>query len=145
MDFTFAPEDEEFRAALRTFLADELPAWWRGMFVDDARAMPFTRAFCRQLAARGWLTMAWPREHGGAAASVWRQAVLREEMWAHDEPRGPQYMNLNYIGPCIMRFGTEAQKRRFLPPMAAGQVLWTRAIEASTLGISPAACIERTR
>jgi alkylation response protein AidB-like acyl-CoA dehydrogenase len=47
-------------------------------------------------------------------------------MWAHDEPRGPQYMNLNYIGPCILRFGSEEQKRRFLPPMAAGCVLWTQ-------------------
>src|SRR5262245_28390659 len=126
MDFAFAPEDERFRTELRAFLAEELPAWWRGMFVDDPRALPFTRAFCRKLAARGRLTMAWPREHGGGEASVWRQAVLREEMWAHDEPRGPQYMNLNYIGPCIMRFGTDAQKRRFLPPMAAGEVVWTQ-------------------
>ena len=69
------------------------------MFVDDARAMPFTRELCRKLAARGWLTMSWPREHGGADGSVWQQAVVREEMWAADEPRGPQYMNLNYIGP----------------------------------------------
>jgi len=134
MDFAFAPEDERFRTELRAFLAEELPGWWRGMFVEDPRAMPFTRAFCRNLAARGWLTMAWPREHGGAEASVWRQAVLREEMWAHDEPRGPQYMNLNYIGPCIMRFGTDAQKRRFLPPMAAGEVIWTQAFSEPGAG-----------
>ena len=126
MDFAFAAEDERFRTELRAFLADELPAWWRGMFVADPRAIPETRRICRLLAARGWLTMAWPREWGGQEASVWRQAVLREEMWAHDEPRGPQYMNLNYIGPCIMRFGSEAQKQRFLPPMAAGEVLWTQ-------------------
>ena len=126
MDFAFTAEDERFRAELQAFLAEELPAWWRGMFVDDPRVFPETRRICEQLAARGWLTMAWPREWGGEAASVWRQAILREEMWAHDEPRGPQYMNLNYIGPCLMRFGTEAQKRRFLPPMAAGRVLWTQ-------------------
>lgn len=126
MDFSFSPEDDAFRAELRAFLAEELPAWWRGMFVDDPRVFPETRRLCEQLAARGWLTMAWPREWGGQEASAWRQAILREEMWAHDEPRGPQYMNLNYIGPCIMRFGTAEQKRRFLPPMAAGRVLWTQ-------------------
>jgi len=126
MDFAFTEDEERFREELRAFLAQELPAWWRGMFVDDARVFPETRRICEQLAARGWLTMAWPREWGGQGASVWQQAVLREEMWAHDEPRGPQYMNLNYIGPCIMRFGSEAQKRRFLPPMAAGHVLWTQ-------------------
>jgi alkylation response protein AidB-like acyl-CoA dehydrogenase len=126
MDFAFSEEEERFRSELRAFLAAELPDWWQGMFVDDARVFPETRRFCEKLAARGWLTMAWPRQYGGAEASVWKQAVLREEMWAHLEPRGPQYMNLNYIGPCIMRFGTEEQKRRFLPPMAAGKVLWTQ-------------------
>jgi alkylation response protein AidB-like acyl-CoA dehydrogenase len=55
-------------------------------------------------------------------------------MWAHDEPRGPQYMNLNYIGPCIMRFGTEAQKRRFLPPVAAGAVIWTQGFSEPEAG-----------
>ena len=96
------------------------------MFVDDDRAMPFTREFCRALAARGWLTMAWPAEYGGQDASVWMQTVVREEMWAHEEPRGPQYMNLNYIGPLIMRFGTPDQRAEFLPPMARGEVLWTQ-------------------
>jgi alkylation response protein AidB-like acyl-CoA dehydrogenase len=143
MDFSFTADEEQLRVELRRFLAEELPAWWRGMFVDDPRAIPFTRAFCRKLAARGWLTMAWPKEHGGAGAGPWKQAVLREEMWAHDEPRGPQYMNLNYIGPCIMRFGTEAQKRRFLPPMAAGDVLWTQGFSEPGAGSDLAAVSTR--
>src|SRR2546428_835007 len=99
MEFAFTDEEERFRAELRAFLAEELPDWWRGMFVDDPRAIPFTRAFCRKLAARGWLALSWPREWGGQEAGVWQQAILREEMWAHDEPRGPQYLNLNYIRP----------------------------------------------
>lgn len=134
MDFAFTDEEERFRAELRAFLAAELPTWWRGMFLDDERALPETRRFCEKLAARGWLTMAWPREYGGEDASVWKQVILREEMWARDEPRGPQYMNLNYIGPCIMRFGTQEQKRRFLPPMAAGQVIWTQGFSEPNAG-----------
>jgi len=143
MDFAFTEDEERFRAELRAFLTEELPDWWRGMFVDDPRAIPFTRAFCRKLAARGWLTMSWPRAWGGQEASVWKQAILREEMWAHDEPRGPQYMNLNYIGPCIMRFGSEAQKRRFLPPMAAGDVLWTQGFSEPGAGSDLAAVATR--
>jgi len=143
MEFGFTPEEEDFRAELRAFLAAELPAWWRGMFVDDERVFPETRRICAALAARGWLTMAWPREHGGQDASVWKQAILREEMWAHHEPRGPQYMNLNYIGPCIMRFGTPAQKARFLPPMAAGRVLWTQGFSEPGAGSDLAALTTR--
>ena len=77
------------------------------MFVDDERAMPETRAVLRA-ARRRAAGSRWRGRASTAAqdASVWLQTILREEMWAHDEPRGPQYMNLNYIGPLIMRFGT---------------------------------------
>lgn len=134
MDFDFTPEEETFRAELRTFLDEELPEWWKTVFVDDERAMPFTREFCRALAARGWLTLSWPSEHGGADGSVWQQAVVREEMWAAGEPRGPQYMNLNYIGPLIMRFGTPEQQARHLPRMAAGDVLWCQGFSEPEAG-----------
>ena len=134
MDFDFTPEEEAFRAELRAFLDDELPEWWKTVFVDDDRAMPFTREFCHQLAERGWLTLSWPAEHGGADGSVWQQAVVREEMWAAGEPRGPQYMNLNYIGPLIMRFGTPEQQARHLPRMAAGDVLWCQGFSEPEAG-----------
>jgi alkylation response protein AidB-like acyl-CoA dehydrogenase len=124
MDFDFRPQEKQFREEVRAFLKAELPDWWRGLFSDDERVPALTRQICEKLAARGWLTISWPREYGGGAANEWMQAVVREEMWAHDEPRGPQYMNLNYIGPMIMRFGTPEQKARFLPPMAAGKVIW---------------------
>jgi alkylation response protein AidB-like acyl-CoA dehydrogenase len=134
MDFAFSAEEEAFRAELRAFLAEELPDWWRGMFVDDGRALPLTREICRKLAERGWLTLSWPEESGGAGAGVWMQTVLREEMWAHEEPRGPQYMNLNYIGPLIMRFGTPEQQQRFLPPMARGEVIWCQGFSEPDAG-----------
>lgn len=134
MDFAFGVEEERFREELRTFLDATLPDWWRGMFVDDTRAIPFTRELCHQLAERGWLTLAWPPEHGGAGASVWMQTIVREEMWAAEEPRGPQYMNLNYIGPLVMRFGTPQQQSRFLPPMARGEVIWCQGFSEPDAG-----------
>jgi alkylation response protein AidB-like acyl-CoA dehydrogenase len=134
MDFAFTDEEETFRDELCAFLDVTLPDWWQGMFVDDDRAMPFTREMCARLAERGWLTMAWPPEHGGAGASVWFQTVVREEMWAREEPRGPQYMNLNYIGPLIMRFGTSEQQQRFLLPMARGEVIWCQGFSEPDAG-----------
>ena len=71
------------------------------------------------LAERGLLCMAWPEEYGGGGASVWEQTVVREEMWAHHEPRGAQYMGVNWVGPTIMRHGTAEQQRKHLPPIAA--------------------------
>jgi alkylation response protein AidB-like acyl-CoA dehydrogenase len=70
------------------------------------------------------LALAWPIEYGGAGADVWEQAALREEMWAAHEPRGAQYMGVNWVGPAIMRHGTRAQQQKHLPMIAAGEVVW---------------------
>src|SRR5438046_9803832 len=99
MDFAFTDEEEGFRAELRAFLAEELPAWWRGMSVDDPRALPFTRAFCAKLPARDWLTLARPRASGRQHASPWKQAILRALVWAHEERRRPPYLRPIYIAP----------------------------------------------
>jgi alkylation response protein AidB-like acyl-CoA dehydrogenase len=127
MDFEFTDEQKRFRAELRDFLAENVTEDFRGVFGSNAEEMiPLTREICRKLAERGWLTLSWPKEYGGSDGDLWSQMVLREEMWGSGEPRGPQYMNLNYIGPMIQRFGTDAQKATHLPPMAAGQVIWTQ-------------------
>jgi alkylation response protein AidB-like acyl-CoA dehydrogenase len=134
VDFEFDSRERAFREEVRAFLEEELPAWWRTMFADDDRVIPLTREICQKLAARGWLTMTWPEEYGGSDGATWDQVIIREEMWAHGEPRGPQYMNLNYIGPMIMRFGTPEQRGRFLKPMAAGTVIWTQGFSEPEAG-----------
>jgi alkylation response protein AidB-like acyl-CoA dehydrogenase len=133
--FEFTPDQERFRTELREFLAERLPPDWRGVFGSNMLEMiPFCRSLCEELAARKWLTCSWPREYGGDDMDLWTQMVLREEMWYAQEPRGPQYMNLNYIGPAIIEFGTEEQKQRFLPPMAAGQVIWAQGFSEPEAG-----------
>ena len=102
MEFDWSDSDAAFRRELQEFLAAELPADWDEMAKDgpgsEAQAA-FSRAFCARLAERGWLTQSWPAEYGGADATPWRHAILGEEMWQVGEPRGPQYMNVNWIGP----------------------------------------------
>lgn len=134
MEFEFPAEAEAFRADLRAFLEEELPEWWKGLFHDDDRIYPFTRQLCMKLAERDWLTMSWPTEHGGTDADVWTQMVVREEMWAAGEPRGPQYMSLNYIGPMLIAFGTPEQQERFLKPMARGELLWCQGFSEPDAG-----------
>jgi len=135
MEFEFSAEQEEFRRELRTFLDERLTDEWRGVFGSNSlENIPLTRTICRALGDRGWLTLSWPPEYGGMGSDLWSQMVLREEMFGRGEPRGPQYMNLNYIGPMIMKFGTEEQKQRFLPPMAAGGVIWTQGFSEPDAG-----------
>ena len=86
------------------------------------------------LAERDLLCLSWPEEFGGGGASVWEQTVVREEMWAHHEPRGAQYMGVNWVGPIIMRHGTAEQQRKHLPPIARGEVIWCQGFSEPEAG-----------
>ena len=100
------------RAELRGLVAEHVPPDFLGAFTDDPADLEVAQRFCRLLAERGLLCLAWPEEFGGRGASPWEQTVVREEMWAHHEPRGAQYMGVNWVGPAIMRHGTPEQQRR---------------------------------
>ena len=142
MEFAWSDEERAFRGELRAFLAEALPEDW------DARAqagpgsdevVAFARTLCPALAARGWLVPHWPAAWGGADAPAWRHWVLGEELWACGEPRGPQYMNVNWIGPTILRFGSEGQQHAHLPPIAAGTVFWCQGFSEPEAGSDLAA------
>jgi alkylation response protein AidB-like acyl-CoA dehydrogenase len=138
MNFEFDEDDEALRREVRQYLAERLPEDWVGIFRDgDASDLAF--AVTREMAQRGWLTAHWPAEFGGRDASAWTQTVLQQELWAHHEPRGGQYMGLNWVGPAIMRFGTEHQKRRFLPRIAAGDLQWAQLFSEPDAGSDLAA------
>jgi alkylation response protein AidB-like acyl-CoA dehydrogenase len=139
MDFDLGPEAARLRRSLRDLVEEHLPPGFLGAFTDDPDDLQVTQRFAKLLAAGNLLTLAWPREFGGRASSVWEQTVLREEMWAHHEPRGAQYMGLNWIGPAIMRFGTPEQQRLHLPRIAAGEVIWCQGFSEPEAGSDLAA------
>jgi alkylation response protein AidB-like acyl-CoA dehydrogenase len=134
MDFEMGPEAATLRAELRALIDERVPSDFLGAFTDDPADLDVAQDFCRLLADRGLLCLAWPAEFGGREASVWEQTVVREEMWAHHEPRGAQYMGVNWVGPTIMRHGTPAQQRLHLPPIARGEVIWCQGFSEPNSG-----------
>ena len=127
MDFVWSDAGQEFRERVRTFLAANLPAHWEdvaGHGPGSAELTEFSRQFCGRLAEQGLLTPHWPIELGGQGLDSWHQLILAEEMWAAGEPRGAQYMNVNWIGPTLIRYGSPEQQARYLPPIAAGNAIW---------------------
>lgn len=134
MDYTTAAEDVALRRKLRELISSSMPGNFLGAFTRDPRDFELAQSFCRTLAEHELLTPAWPVEYGGTASGPWEQAILREEMWAHFEPRGAQYMGVNWVGPAIMRFGTEAQKRRHLAEIADGSVVWCQGFSEPEAG-----------
>ena len=134
MDFDLGERASALRARLRELIAVHVAEDYLGAFTNDPADLDVAQRFCKTLADEGLLTLSWPVEYGGAGGSLWDQTVVREEMWAHHEPRGAQYMGLNWVGPAIMAFGTDAQKAQHLSAIAAGDVIWCQGFSEPEAG-----------
>jgi alkylation response protein AidB-like acyl-CoA dehydrogenase len=136
MDFAWDKEQAAFRTTVRDFLAANLPADWEKLAhgPGSAAQTKFSKEFCAKLADAGLLVPHWPAAWGGRDADAWTSFILAEEMWAVGEPRGGQYMNVNWIGPTLMKFGTKEQQDRYIAPMARGQTLWCQGFSEPEAG-----------
>jgi pimeloyl-CoA dehydrogenase large subunit len=124
MDLRFTPKELAFRDAARTFFRTEIPAEIRRK-VAEGRSLTKQEIVTshRLLHGRGWAVPHWPREWGGLDLSPIERYILREEMQRAAVPY-PLPFNADMVGPVIATFGSEAQKRRFLPPTAALDIWW---------------------
>jgi alkylation response protein AidB-like acyl-CoA dehydrogenase len=113
------PEAEAFRDEVRTFLRETMgdrPS------VRRARSWGgFDPEFSKKLGARGWIGLTWPKKYGGQERSFLERYVLLEELLAAGAPAGAHWVAERQSGPLLLRFGTEAQRERFLPPITRGE------------------------
>ncbi|NLR73448.1 acyl-CoA dehydrogenase [Novosphingobium sp. ERN07] len=138
MDFGWTTSDDAYRAELVSFLTQELPNNWWDSFAYDGPSGPELMnnagSFNRKLAQKDLIVRHWPQAYGGQDAGAWKQIIVSEEMWSRGEPRSSLYLGANWAGPAIMKFGTEAQKHRFLRPIADGEVLWCQGFSEPEAG-----------
>ena len=126
MDFKFENEDEKFREEVIDFIDKELPWDWRNLDLDaeDDDDKILVRQFKKKLGEKGWLNMAWPEEYGGQSASHMRQVVFNEEMAYRGIPVGDA--GIRMVGPILMLYGTDEQKKQFLPQIAGAEINWSQ-------------------
>ena len=126
MDLHFSKEDEEFRQEVLQFITQELPADWRGTgLLSEAKGdeeWQFALKMLRKVGAKGWHSLAWPREFDGQA-SMTRQFIFSEEMYYHELP-GVDLVGTLMLAPSIIQHGSEQQKREHLPKISRGEVVW---------------------
>ena len=83
--------------------------------------------------AKGWVGFAWPKEFGGSDGGLIEQAILKEEMsLAKAPPLGTSMMGLAWVGPGIMEYGTEEQKKKFIPDILDSKVTGVRVTLSQT-------------
>src|SRR6188474_2839341 len=121
--FTSSPAEHDtvaLRAEVRQFLAEALQA---GRFLPkvDAWLSGFDSAFSQELGRRGWIGLNWPAEYDGRDRPEIERYAITEELLAAGAPVGAHWIAQRQSGPLLLRFGTEAQRQRFLPAIARGE------------------------
>ncbi len=126
MDYRFTAEQEKFRTEIRSFLKQELrPEDEQGDEVGSDEAWDFARAFQKKLAAKNWLVPHWPKEYGGSDLGIMDQVVMKEEMSYNRAPL-TDFFGINMLGPVLMMYGSDEQKKEHLPGIASAELTWSQ-------------------
>ncbi|MCH7844003.1 MAG: acyl-CoA dehydrogenase family protein, partial [Chloroflexi bacterium] len=134
MDFNFTTQQSEFREELRDFLRAEVPQEKQEVFgLLTEEQYQFGREINRKLAARNWLAVGWPQEHGGGGKGPIEQGILAEDLGYWRVPKSGS-IGLGIVGPAIMVFGTQDQKERYLSPIARGEVEYCQGFSEPNVG-----------
>lgn len=113
------PAAETLRAEIRAWIAEERAA---GRLEPPTRLyMDWCEETTRRVAAKGWIGMTWPTEYGGGGRTALERYVMNEELLAASVPVRAHWAADRQQGPIILKFGSEAQKRRFIPGIIAGK------------------------
>jgi alkylation response protein AidB-like acyl-CoA dehydrogenase len=136
MDLSYPPEAEAFRKEIRTWLEENLPAGWGD---DDFVMSPEERAaFATEWNAKlyqgGWICASWPTEYGGKGLSTMESVVLNEEFSRLGAPLRADFFGDTLVGPTILQWGTEEQKREFLPGIMQGRIRWCQGFSEPDAG-----------
>jgi alkylation response protein AidB-like acyl-CoA dehydrogenase len=134
MDMSFSPEELAFREEVRAWLEAEMPPHIREKAEVDANfEMKEVMEWHKVLYRKGWVAPHWPVEHGGPGLDAARRFILTEELELAGTPHLSPF-GLVMVGPLLMQFGTEAQKKRYLPKILSGEEVWCQGYSEPNAG-----------
>jgi alkylation response protein AidB-like acyl-CoA dehydrogenase len=128
MDLRLSEKHLQFRDELRVWLKANLPRPWHDELRDpratEDSLMELRREWQRKLYKAGYLGMDWPAEWGGRGATEVEKSLFEEELARADAPQILNSLGIGLLGPALIHHGTEAQRRRYIPPMLAAEEIW---------------------
>jgi alkylation response protein AidB-like acyl-CoA dehydrogenase len=142
MDLSYTAEEEAFRTDARTWLTENVPAEPLPSF-DTAAGFEQHRRWEAKLYEGRWSAVSWPAEYGGRGADYIKWLIFEEEYYRAGAPGRVNQNGIFLLGPTIMEVGTEEQKARFLPRMAAGHDIWCQGWSEPNAGSDLAAIRSR--
>ena len=131
MDFKFSAEDEAFRQELRGWLEKNRPPRRAADeeqtdFMQEGGKDDWQRRleWHRKMHAGGWVGLSWPKEYGGRGATITQQLIYNEEMAKANTPMLVNGLGIMLVGPTTIHWGTEEQKKRYVPKILSGEEIW---------------------
>ena len=138
MNFDFTEAEEAFRKDVRAWLEANLPDDLRGKAFASSRAdvdeVRRLRAWQKTMAQAGYVGMDWPREFGGRGAPITEMVILYQEMARAESPQIVNRGGVSMLGPTLMKLGTPAQQKRFLPRILTAEDLWCQGFSEPNAG-----------
>jgi alkylation response protein AidB-like acyl-CoA dehydrogenase len=129
MDLRFTEDEEAFGQEVRQWLKQEVPERWikldPGIWEETEESWELAREFQRKLGQKGWLAPAYPKEYGGLELSHMKRLILAEELAYSRAPVSIEVeVTVNWVGPSLMLFGTENQKKDCVTGIAKGDIIF---------------------
>jgi alkylation response protein AidB-like acyl-CoA dehydrogenase len=136
MDLCYPPETEALRSEVSTWLEEHLPAGWGtpGFSMTPEERLRFQEDWAKALDAGGWICASWPKEYGGRGLSTMEAVVMNEEFARRNAPAHADFFGDTLVGPTILRWGTEEQKRYFIPRILHGEITWCQGFSEPDAG-----------
>jgi alkylation response protein AidB-like acyl-CoA dehydrogenase len=138
MDLDFTPQQTAFRAEVRAWLRDHVPRKPLASY-DTREGFEQHRAWEATLAEGGLSSVIWPKELGGRGSDLIEWLIFEEEYHSADAPMRVNQNGILLLGPTLLEFGTEEQKKRFLPRMARCDDMWAQGWSEPNAGSDMAA------
>ncbi len=136
MDLTYPPEAESFRKEIRAGLEENLPEGWfePGFSLSPEERREFNTTWPTKLFEGGWICAGWPTEYGGKGLSLIEQVVLNEEFAKANAPMRADFFGDTLVGPTILQWGTDEQKKEFIPGILNGTITWCQGFSEPNSG-----------
>ncbi|HMG34759.1 MAG TPA: acyl-CoA dehydrogenase [Blastocatellia bacterium] len=141
MDLNLTPKEEKFRDEFRAWLQANIPKGWEPSSRDDdsKERFEFLRSWQKKMFEAGWVGIHWPKEYGGRGATLVEQTIFIEEMARSTAPPLINVLGLSLLGPTLIAYGTEEQKKRFLANILSADDIWCQGYSEPNAGSDLAA------
>ena len=136
MDLSYPPEAERFREEIRRWLSQNLPKGWGtpGFAMTPDERRDFNVSWTEKLHEGRWICAGWPTEYGGRGLPLIEQVVLQEEFARAEAPLRADFFGDTLVGPTILQWGTDEQKREFIPRIQDGTIAWCQGFSEPDAG-----------